>query len=1089
MLLIDQAIEKSRTTLLLLVLLMCAGAVAFVSIPKESRPDVTVPFVYVALTLDGIAPDDAIRHLVRPMERELKTIEGLKELRAAGYDNGANVQLEFEAGFDSDQALNDVREAVDVAKGELPDDAKEPKIIEINLSRFPVMSVILYGDISQRALRTIARDLQDKIEGLSEILEVKIVGVQEEQIDVVVDPHTLESYGLDVNRLVGLLGQAATIIPAGDMEGERGNFALRLPAVVETYEDLQDYPLKVEGSSVVRTHHVAQVLPTFKDAENIARINGLPGVILQVSKRAGENTISTNAKVRELVAMEAERWPQGLRMVVSRDESSEILERLNALTNNIISAILLVMIVILGVLGFRAGMLVGVAIPGSFLAGTLVLYVLGYTVNVVVLFGLILSSGMLVDGAIVVTESAERLLAAGLPRRQAYQIAAERMFKPIVASTATTLAAFFPLLFWPGIVGEFMSYLPITLIAILTSSLFMALVFVPVLGIYLLIMGRILTIGLSTGAGLLIGQALGGGLLALAGAGAGLTGGVMLSRHLARLFAQPTTPSKPIPPDREIIHIPREGMSGWYMRLLYRALRWPKAVLTGAVLTLVGCYALYGAVGRGVEFFPNIDPTQFNIYVQNRDNMSIFEQDQATRKVEQVVRTMQLESGELRNIEVAVGEIRVRGNIAQGTIATITVELAPWYQRRSFKAIEEDIRARLQTFQGLGVEIIAEKPGPPSDKPLHIEVSGAPQETLDLWVGRLVAFMEQDDEILDIEDSRPLPGLEWELRVDNGEAAKLGITQGMVGNYVQLLTQGKTLAELRPEGSLDDVDIMLRFPEEFHTLSGLQQLRVNTASGASIPATALMTLEPKAPTGILHRKGGEGIAYVKANLVQGALVQPKVQSISAWVDSQALPPGMQVAYLGEDEDQRESREFLAQAFMVALFLMLLILLTQFNNFFGTFLILSAVIMSTVGVLLGLMVRGQPFGIIMSGIGVIALAGIVVNNNIVLIDTFLRLRKRTAVARRAILITGAQRFRPVLLTAVTTILGLLPMVFQINIDFVASTISHGAPSTQWWTQLATAVVFGLSFSTVLTLIVTPCALLVGQRLTAPQPPQA
>ncbi len=480
--LIDLAFGRGRTVLLTLVFILVAGAGAYESIPKEAEPDITVPIIYVLMTHDGISPEDAERLLVRPMEKELQSIDGVKEVTATAREGHASVQLEFNAGFDSKRALADVRERVDIAKTKLPEATDEPSVNEVNVALFPVLTIALSGPLPERGLVRIARDLKDRIEALSGVLEVDIGGDREALMEVIVDPAIMETYGIDYGELFGLISNNNLLVAAGAMDTGAGRLVLKVPGVVEDIDDMLSMPVKAADDRVVTFGDVASVRRSFKDPEGFARVGGQAAVTLEVKKRVGANIIDTITAVRAIVAAERAQWPADLEVAFMQDKSDQIRDMLGDLQNNVMSAILLVMIVIIGALGARSALLVGVAIPGAFLATILVLNSLGFTLNIVVLFSLILVVGMLVDGAIVVIELADRRLAQGQTPAGAYAGAAKRMAWPVTASTLTTLAVFLPLLFWPGLVGEFMQYLPITVIIALTASLAMALVFIPVLG-------------------------------------------------------------------------------------------------------------------------------------------------------------------------------------------------------------------------------------------------------------------------------------------------------------------------------------------------------------------------------------------------------------------------------------------------------------------------------------------------------------------------------------------------------------------------------------------------------------------------------
>jgi multidrug efflux pump len=1022
---IDAALHRARPVLLLLALILVAGSIAYVSIPKEAEPDVAIPILYVSIHHEGISAQDAERLLVRPMEKELRSIEGLKELRATAVEGNASIILEFEAGFDADEALNDVREKVDIAKAELPQDTDEPTVNEVNLALFPVLVVTLSGDVPERTLMSLARDLRDSIESLPGVLEADIAGNREELLEVVVDPMRLESYGLTQEDIFRFVSRNNQLVAAGALDTGHGRFAVKVPGVFENLSDLLNLPVKVSGDKVVTFGDVAVARRTFKDPTGFARVNGRPAIALEVSKRIGTNIIDTIAEVRHLVDAERANWPAGIQVSYSQDKSQDIRTMLHDLQNNVISAVFLVMIVIIAALGLRAAGLVGVAIPGSFLAGILVLALGGLTTNIVVLFALIMSVGMLVDGAIVVTELADRKMAEGFHRAEAYGFAAKRMAWPIIAATATTLAAFAPLLFWPGIVGEFMKYLPITLIATLSASLLMALVFVPTLGS-------------------LIGRRAPDS-----------------ERHAKSLAAAESGDLNSI-----------KGATGLYLRVLSVALRHPGKVVLLALVMLAGVYTAYGQFGKGIEFFPNVEPQNAVIEVRARDDLSVQERDALVREVESRI----LDMKEFRTIYARSGT-SFRAEVPEDTVGIIQLEFVDWDKRRPASQILDEVRRRTADLAGVVLEVQKQKGGPPIGKPIQLELSSRDPELLPAAVQQVRKGLDQIGGFVDVVDSRPIPGIEWQVNVDRAEASRFGADITTVGNAIQLVTNGIKVGEYRPDDTDEELDIRVRYPLSDRSIDQMDRLRVPTHEGL-IPISNFVSRTAAPRVGTINRSDARRVMTVGADVPEGVLVDDKVQQIRAWMKQGKLDPRVHVTFKGEDKEQREAREFLSKAFGAALFVMAIILVTQFNSFYQALLILSAVIFSTVGVLLGLLTTGQPFGIVMSGVGVIALAGIVVNNNIVLIDTYNILKSQGMETMEAVLRTGAQRLRPVMLTTITTVLGLMPMVLSMNIDLINRDVSFGAPSTQWWVQLATAVAGGLTFATVLTLILTPCLLVLG-----------
>ncbi|MBT3764223.1 MAG: efflux RND transporter permease subunit [Rhodospirillales bacterium] len=1040
---IDAALSHARTVISALVLILIAGTIAYVEIPKEADPDINIPIIYVKMSHEGISPEDAERLLIRPMELELRGIEGVKEMRAKGYEGGASVTLEFEAGFDADVAIDDVRAKVDLAKSELPDETDEPTVHEVNFSLFPVVIVTLSGNLPERALLKVARDLQDSIEGISSVLQAEIAGDREEMLEVLIDPVKVESYGLTIEQAIESVRRSNLLVAAGAQDTGKGRFSLKVPGLLETRKDIMDLPVSTDADAVVRLGHIGEIRRTFKDPEGFARVNGRSALALEVSKRTGENIIETIAQVRAVVEAERKSWPKTLRQVLhvaySQDKSDQVRTMLTDLQNNVISAVLLVMIVVVAALGLRTAGLVGVAIPGSFLTGILVLAALGLTINIVVLFSLILAVGMLVDGAIVVTEYADRKMTEGEPKERAYGLAAKRMSWPIIASTMTTLAAFLPLMFWPGIVGEFMKFLPLTLIATLSASLMMALIFVPTLGA-------------------LFGKPGGGGgdaehMQMIAGGIGGGKGG-------------------------NLTDIP--GFTGSYLKVLGIALNHPAKVLMAAVMLLVGVQVVYANFGRGVEFFPDVEPDFAKLEVRARGNLSINEKDALMKEVESRILGMK----ELETIYARTGQEK-NSEEAEDIIGNVSLEFVDWKQRRKAKQILGEITKRTKDLAGIFVDPREQESGPPVGKAIQLHLTSRYYELLAPAVEKILAGLPQIGGMINVVDSRPLPGIDWQIKVDRAQAAKFNADVSLIGKSVQLVSTGLKLGEYRPDDTDEEVDIRIRYPRQYRTLAELDNIRITTEQGR-VPISNFIERKAEPRVGTVSRTDSRREMTIKADVEEGVLVDAKVQEVQAWLEGAGIDPRVKIAFKGENEEQNKAQAFLVRAFAVALFIMAIILVTQFNSFYSAFLILTAVIMSTIGVFIGLLLTEQPFGIVMGGIGVIALAGIVVNNNIVLIDTYDRLVQETKAAgsaRDAILRTGAQRLRPVLLTSVTTILGLLPMVLGMNIDFFTREVSLGAPSTQWWRQLSTAIVFGLGFATVLTLVVTPSALMVRANVKA------
>lgn len=1012
--LITAAIDRGRAVTTLLIFLLVAGLAAYRAIPKEANPDVAIPMMYVSMTLDGISPEDGERLLVRPMEHELRSLEGIKKMTGIASEGHASVMLEFDAGFDPDKALQDVRVKVDAARSKLPSEADEPTVNEINVALFPVLSIGLAGPVSEAELVYIARRLQENIEAIPEVLEVEVGGDREDLLEIVVNPQVLETYGVDYAQLFNLVSSNNRLVAAGSLDTGAGRMAMKVPGVVEDLQDILNMPVKADGDTVVTFQDVATINRTFKDPTSFARINGKPAVVLEVKKRAGANIISTIEQARAVVKQASELFPEGMEVHYIMDQSTEVENMLSDLLNNVLTAVVLVLILIIATMGMRSALLVGITIPGAFLAGILMIWMIGYTMNIIVLFSLILVAGMLVDSAIVVSEVADRNLADGMPPKRAWGDAASRMAWPIIASTATTLAVFFPLLFWPGVVGQFMKYLPATVIICLLASLVMALIFLPVLG--------------------------------------------------------SVTQSKPA------AHQMTSSRAGrWYRKTLEKILLRPGLTFAGVMGGMVLIFVAYAKFNHGVEFFPSVEPESAQVWVRARGDLSIYERDTLLQQVENRLQQLpEVKALYARSLVSASNEM------PPDVVGTLQFQFIDWHERRRAQAILDEMRTRTKDIPGIQLEFRQQEGGPSAGKPIELVVSSIEPEEADRAVEVLIAEMRKLGGFVDIEDDRSLPGIEWRVEVDRAEAARFGADVLTVGNAVQMITNGLLLAKYRPQDATDEVDIRVRFPQNWRSLDQVERLTVHTARG-QLPLGNFVELIPAPKTSIVKRVDGNRAITIKSDLAPGYQVAERLKALLQ--SAPEIPPSVMVKPAGESADQQEAATFLASAFITAIFLMLMILLFQFNSWYESLLIMSAIVLSTAGVLLGLLINGQSFGIVMVGMGIIGLAGIVVNNNIVLIDTYNQLRKESESAVAAALETGCLRLRPVLLTSVTTILGLIPMVLAVNVNLLEPSLGFGAPSTQWWTQLSSAIAGGLAIATALTLFFTPCMLVLGEKMRA------
>jgi len=800
--LINAAFDRSRTVVLLLIFLVISGVVAYISIPKESEPDVPIPIIYVSMNHDGISPEDAERLLVKPMEKELQSITGIKEMRSTASEGHASVLLEFDAGFDGDTALADVRERVDAARSQLPADTDEPNVNEINLALFPVLNISLSGPIPERTLVEIARNLKDTLEALPGVFEADIAGKREELLEIVVDPVIMETYEVDFNSLFGLIRNNNLLVAAGAIDTGSGRMVLKVPGIIENIEDVLSLPVKVTDKEVVVFGDVAEVRRTFKDPTSFARLDGRPTLMLEISKRLGANIIETIEAVRAAVAEEQKKLPPTLVIGFHQDKSIQTKTMLSDLQNNVVSGVVLVMIVIMAALGIRSSILVGFAIPGSFLTGILVIYAAGNTMNVVVLFSLILVVGMLVDGAIVVIELADRNIDKGIPRAEAYAGAAKRMAWPIIASTFTTIAVFAPLLVWPGMIGQFMQYMPKTVISCLLASLAMALIFIPVIGKAIGRKQRIDTTPTS---------------------------------EMEDALANPDASGIASSITAEQLRESSSGVRARYLAMLHSMLLNPVKTLVAVLIFTIGSYWVYGILGKGVEFFPDIEPESLAVKVHARGDLSIFEQDAILKRVEE----------KLINRDGVKSVYARTGGDEQGgadVIGNIQLELTDWDTRDKAVDIIEQMQADLDGIAGVQLEFLKNQGGPDGGgKPLNLQVSAGSTAKLYKTVNSIRAQMEEVGGFAGIEDNRPLPGIEWRINVNREKAASFGADIALIGNAIQMITSGIRVAGYRPDDATDELDIRVRYPIEQRNLDQIAELRVPTSQGM-IPVSNFATI-------------------------------------------------------------------------------------------------------------------------------------------------------------------------------------------------------------------------------------------------------
>ncbi len=1032
---IDYIMEARKTVVFLMVILIAIGTLTFISIPKDAEPDIDVPFIYVSVILPGISPEDSERLLVRPLESELKNIEGLEEISGMASQNYGSVLLEFDISFDKDKVLSDVREKVDLAKSEFPSDAEEPMVLEFNMATMPVMTVSLSGRVPNRTLIYHAKQLQNQIERITGVLEAPIVGDREELLEILVSPTKLENYDVSLADLIRSITGNNRIVAAGSIDKGQGKFSVKVPAVYESAQDVYNIGIITKGEGTVKLGDIAEIRSTFKENESYARINGKPAIHLDVKKRIGENVIIINKKIREVGnKYKIDNLPDNIFIDFSADTSDYINEMITSLQNAITNAIVCVMILVIGSLGIRSALMVGISIPTSFLMAITLLALSGGYVNMMVMFGLLVSVGLLVDGSIVMVEYADRKMAEGLNRKKAYTQAFKRMFWPIVSSTATTLAAFLPLVLWPGIPGQFMKWMPFMVSLVLISSLLSALIFIPVMGS---IFGKTEQV------------------------------------NKAKL-------------DQEFHLTKLKGITLIYARLLEKCLKRPMAVIGSAIVIVITLIILYSNFNAGSQYSVDTDSSQMLVHVNARGNLSPKEKLDLSVDVESIVMNIDgvdrvltsIGSGDGFNVMSAMGG---SGNRTD-QIASLMIELHPVHERRSADKIKEDILKQTKLIAGIIVEAYKIENKPDTGKDIQIEITSSDPKNLEIITKKITSKLETMEGIQEVDNTMPLPGIEWIIKVDRELAGRFGADISTIGAIVQLVTNGILVDKYRPDNSDDEVDIRVRFPEEYRMIEEFDKLRIPTNGGA-VPLSNFVTRIPSQKVSTIERLDGERIFKVRANTSMNPATGKKFLTIDKnielqnWIAQQNIPNNVFIKFAGSNEEREESAAFLGNAMLGALFLMFIILLTQFNSFYQAAITLSTVILSTIGALTGIMIVGQYFSVIMTGLGVVSLAGIIVNNSIVLIDTYNRLKNEHDDSIETILHSSVQRFRPIVLTTATTMIALIPVALQVTIGWFDRSIEFGGLMAAWWVPFSTAVIWGLGFSSVLTLFLVPTLLSV------------
>nr|WP_275405801.1 efflux RND transporter permease subunit [Desulfovibrio sp. JC022] len=1007
--------NRQSTVMVLLVFIIIAGISSYASLPRESDPDITIPYIFVQTNFEGVAPEDMETLITMPIERKLKGLSGTKEISSISDDGVSIIKVEFNPDIDIDDALQKVRDKVDQAKPDLPSDLPdEPVINEVNLSEQPILNVVLSGPFSLKRLKVFAEQLEDRIESVQGVLDAKIIGGLEREIHVEFDMDRVAYYNIPISSLLNALKNANVNTPGGSVEIGKSKYLVRVPEDFKHPDEIDKIVVYEKDGRPIYLRDIASIRDHYKDPTSKSRFNGIRSVTIEVKKRAGENIIRIIDTTKEILKEEQQILPPTLKINLTADQSDEIRQMVADLQNNIITGLLLVLIVVFAFIGGRSALFVSLAIPLSMLITFTVLEIFSYTLNMVILFSLILSLGMLVDNGIVVVENIYRHMGMGKSRYQAAMDATDEVAWPVIASTLTTVGAFFPMVFWPGIMGEFMSYLPITVIIALIASLFVALVINPVLS--------------------------------------------------AKFQDVPKIDENAKP---GFIDRMMEALKAFYRPILEWSLDHRFLVVLFSFGFLIASTVSFGMFGRGVEFLPKTEPKRSDVKIKAPVGTNLEASDQFVKVVEKI-------AAEYPDIEYVIANTGESGQSDEiGThYSLVKLDYVDIQDRsRPSSEITNEIRDRLQnSIRGAEVRAEPEKMGPPTGSAINMEIYGKDLRQLGEIAASFKRTIKNIPGLVDLKDNYISAKPEIRVDVDKEKAAIMGLDAFTIAQAVKTAINGFKVGVYR-EGK-DEYDIIARLPkEERDSLEDIKRITVSGPKGEPVPITSLAEVTMGGGLGGINRIDQKRVVTLSAD-VSGRLAEEVIGDINRAVSGIELPRGYSYKFTGEQEEQAKASAFLEKAFAGALFLIFIVLVTQFNSIATPFIILTAVILSLGGVMVGLLITGTAFGVIMTGVGVLSLAGVVVNNAIVLIDYYEQLKEQGRNVREALIEAGLTRFRPVLLTAITTVLGLIPMATGVSFDFINMRLDMGSETSQWWGPMAVAVIFGLAIATVLTLVVVP-----------------
>lgn len=1013
--------KKTISTLLLMVTLL--GYISYLTFPKEERPEVNLKTVAVIISYQGLVSDDMEKLVAEPLERELMSLEGIKNVISVSKDSLVQFMVQFNLNTTEENLGKFVRNKVEDSRDKLPDDIEIIDVREYDSSLFSKIKIGIYGDVPYKILHSTAEEYKKQFETIKNVTEVEINGSKEEVIKITVNPALLEKHKVNISEIINALKSYNNLVPAGILADSNADFSIKVPGLYEDYAELNYLPIKTINNFVLKLNDVADIERSFLKRKEYVKVNGYEAFSISIARKPGTNVLDSYDSVRNILDLNKGKFHPEIRAIIIDDESAEITQRIGAAENTVITAIMLVMVIVIGVLGIRSGLLIGFAIPVTYLFSILILDSIGMTYNLMTIFGLILAVGMLVDGPIVISEFARAEQEKGVRRRDSYINASYNMFWPIIASALTTIAAFIPLIFWPDNIGQWLRVIPITVIVVLTASLIVTLIFVPALG-------------------------------------------SMIERKTDEMDHSPIKKSS--------------FLLDKYETVLELAILSPIKVALLTILTFAMVIFLYGKLGTGVQFFPDDKADGARINVTARGNLTT---EEKTKYINEVVEIVGANSNVQNYVANTVQRkhIWIFDNNPSDIIANVWMDFKNADETMDPSIIIDNLKKDFEKIVGYGIEVKENSISSVlnAGKPIEIEVSSSDTRLLSQTAEIIKSKLNSVDGIENAEIIYPISGLEWRYDIDRKQTGKYDIPIQSIGAIINLATDGLKIGTMRPKDT-DELDIKLFLPEDQRTLDNIETLKINTKKGA-IPVSEFVIKKPVNKIFSIGRKNGARNLIVNADIAKGANTAEMISNIKLWKNTTGLPLDVDIKFLGEAEDAQSSINFVISAFVFALLAMFMILICLFNNFYHTFIILFSLVLSTTGIFVGLIVLQMNFNIIMTGLGIVACAGIVVNNNIILIDSYRKIRKDEPNKIKAIILSTKSRIRPILLTNITTVIGILPSALQLSINIFDRTISYKSAETYFTEPLAWALVWGLSFAAIATLIVTPALLALPDAL--------